>query len=631
MKNILEFLKNWFPLILVFVLLSFFCFRTIGDVDIGYHLRGGKWILENKSFHHYDVFTYTVNNNEYIALHWPFQIILYLIYRIFGYNGLTIYTIVIFILIFYLIYLNLKKNGVSKNIVSFIMFISFFAFELRFRPKPETFTYLFIALTILILDEYYFNNKNLLFLLPVIKIFWTNFHGLFIIGDFIIFSYLISKTLHKGFDKKFTIWSFLSLFSSFINPYHYKGFLFPFYLFTRMQSSNVFKNLIDEFQSPFAMKSTSLNPFIPKISLYTYFALCIFGLILLIINFKRFKIHNFIIFAGFLFISLRATRNIPIYLIYSIYIISYGIYYLFSSYKLRNSHIIKNISIGLFSIFVILTTIRVMTNAYYVSQRCYESFGIGLERFVHPCGAADFLRKNNLNGRLLNDMNSGSWFIWQAPQPVFIDGRLEVMKESFFLEYLKTTKGGLKSLINKYNPVIISFDYIITLDWFYQISNFNDWYLIYFDENSAIYRRENYANDFKRPDFKVELFKRNITLKSDEEAWKILKTKSKNKLIRFTEGFYRRKEYPYYLLKMGIFSYLNGEYEVSEAFYLEFMKKTEGDIFEIYYNLGSLYYKQGKLEKALFCYEKVIKEQHNNKLAKQRIDEIKRIKKILNN
>lgn len=197
MRNFSEFLKNWLPLILCFILLSLFCFRTIGDSDIGYHLRGGKWIIENKSFHHKDVFTYTVNNNEYIALQWSFQIIIYLIYRISGYNGLTVYTIVIFILIFFLIYLNLRKKRVSKNVFAFTMLISIFAFELRFRPKPETFTYLFIVISILLLDEYYFNNKNVLFWLPIIKIFWTNFHGLFIVGDFIIFSYLISKTIHK--------------------------------------------------------------------------------------------------------------------------------------------------------------------------------------------------------------------------------------------------------------------------------------------------------------------------------------------------------------------------------------------------------------------------------------------------
>lgn len=399
-----------------------------------------------------------------------------------------------------------------------------------------------------------------------------------------------------------------------------------------MQSSNVFKNLIDEFQSPFAMKSTSINPFVPKMALYIYFALCIFGVILLIINFKKFKIHNFFILSGFLFISLRLMRNIPLYLIYSIYIISYGISSLFSSYKLRLNYRIKNIAIALFSTLIILSIIRIVTNTYYASQRSYESFGIGLERFVHPYGAAEFLKNNNLEGRLLNDMTSGSWFIWQETQPVFIDGRLEVMKEDFFKEYLLTTReGGLKFLIDKYKPVLISFDYVITLDWFYQISNFNDWYLIYFDENSAIYRRNDYATDFEKLDFKKELFKRKISLKSEEEAWKILRFERKNRFLRFIEGFYRKKEYPYYLLKMGIFSYLNGEDDVSEAFYLEFLKKTEGDMFEIYYNLGSLYYKQEKLDKALFCYEIFIKEQPDNKLAKQRIDEIKRIKKFLNN
>jgi len=628
-KNLFYF-KYWFPVILVFSLIFLFTFKTIGDIDIGYHLRGGQWILENKSFHKNDVFTYTVNKNEYIALHWPFQIIIYLIYKISGYNGLTIFTSLFFVIIFLFLFFTIKRRNVSNLVISFWFLLSTFAMELRFRPKPEVFTYLFIILTILILDEYFHNKKDFLYLLPIIKILWTNFHGLFIIGDFIIFSYLISKIIHYGFDKKFFVYALISLLSSFVNPYHYKGFLFPFYLFTRMQSSNVFKALIDEFQSPFSLKPTSINPFVPYISLYVYYTFVILGIAVCIFNFKKFKIHNFLIFSGLLFISLRATRNIPLFLIYSIYILSCGISYIsFKSIKVLKKYEIY--FIFTFSIIVILTMMRVITNAYYVGMRGYEHFGMGLEKFVHPVGAAEFLKKNNLDGRIINDMNSGSWFIWQAPQPVFIDGRLEVMKEDFFKEYLMTTKeGGLRWLIDKYKPVLVSFDYIITLDWFYQISNFKDWHLIYFDENSAIYRKDGYAEEFKRPDFLNELHKRGIKLiDSDEEVWKILKTKRKNRFIRFIEGFYKKQDYPYYILKLGIFSYLNREYNIAESFYLEFLKRTEGKLFEIYYNLGSLYYNTGDFEKALFCYNIVLKEQPENKIAKNRIEEIKRIKKIL--
>ncbi|MEO0189514.1 MAG: hypothetical protein ABIL18_00880, partial [candidate division WOR-3 bacterium] len=61
-KSILWYIVLFFIFGVVFLL----SLRKIYDVDIGFHLRGGEWMLENKSFHHYDVFTYTARNNEYV-------------------------------------------------------------------------------------------------------------------------------------------------------------------------------------------------------------------------------------------------------------------------------------------------------------------------------------------------------------------------------------------------------------------------------------------------------------------------------------------------------------------------------------------------------------------------------------
>ncbi len=37
---------------------------------MGFHLRAGQWILQNHAFPDKDLFTYTVNQNDYVDLHW---------------------------------------------------------------------------------------------------------------------------------------------------------------------------------------------------------------------------------------------------------------------------------------------------------------------------------------------------------------------------------------------------------------------------------------------------------------------------------------------------------------------------------------------------------------------------------
>ncbi|MEO0206177.1 MAG: hypothetical protein ABIL22_05840, partial [candidate division WOR-3 bacterium] len=147
--------KLWsIVLLLVFALVFFLSLRKIYDVDIGFHLRGGEWMLENKAFHRYDVFTYTARNNEYIAMYWLYQIMLYLVFRLSGDGGISIWNSILILLLFFFIYLRLRKSTIPLWLICFLILSSIFPFEIRFGVRPEIFTYIFIVLMLLILDLY---------------------------------------------------------------------------------------------------------------------------------------------------------------------------------------------------------------------------------------------------------------------------------------------------------------------------------------------------------------------------------------------------------------------------------------------------------------------------------------------
>ncbi|MGD0340769.1 MAG: hypothetical protein ABSA76_03560, partial [Bacteroidales bacterium] len=58
------------PFIVVTIFITILSLRLLSDPDLGFHLKAGKWIVENGSFPSKDTFTYTVNNNDYTDLHW---------------------------------------------------------------------------------------------------------------------------------------------------------------------------------------------------------------------------------------------------------------------------------------------------------------------------------------------------------------------------------------------------------------------------------------------------------------------------------------------------------------------------------------------------------------------------------
>ena len=84
-----------YALAAVFVLLVVFTARYLSDADLGYHLRGGQWILEHHRFPSKDTYTYTRSNADYLDLHWLYQILIYATYVIGGYTALSLLNIVL--------------------------------------------------------------------------------------------------------------------------------------------------------------------------------------------------------------------------------------------------------------------------------------------------------------------------------------------------------------------------------------------------------------------------------------------------------------------------------------------------------------------------------------------------------
>ena len=122
---LLKFIKStsWsIPFIALVVLLVVFSLRLINNADIGFHLKGGQWILENFKFPGNDVFTYTVNTHEYIDMQWLYQVLIFSVQSIFGYAGLTILNVLFILTTFYLLYRVMQFREVPLPLIIIILF-----------------------------------------------------------------------------------------------------------------------------------------------------------------------------------------------------------------------------------------------------------------------------------------------------------------------------------------------------------------------------------------------------------------------------------------------------------------------------------------------------------------------------
>ena len=74
---------GWAALGAVFALVAVLAWRAVGELDLGFHLRAGEWILANR-WPRLDPFTYTVSDRAYVDLHWLYQVALVGLFRLGG-------------------------------------------------------------------------------------------------------------------------------------------------------------------------------------------------------------------------------------------------------------------------------------------------------------------------------------------------------------------------------------------------------------------------------------------------------------------------------------------------------------------------------------------------------------------
>ncbi len=621
----------WFPaLIAVAVLVLMLSLRQIHDLDLGFHLRGGQWMLQHHSFHRFDVFTYTVTNHEYIAMYWLFQIGLFVVYLATGYAGLTIINALLILLVFAILFWRMKDGGIGPGPAVFGLFLAAMIMELRFGVRPEIASWLLMSLMFWVLEEFSRSGRRILFFLPVIQFAWVNAHGLFILGWIAVGAYTVGFFVHdRAKFKKLIPWSLATILVSFVNPYGVRGIAFPFYLFTRLQASNIFRDAITELTPPLSSKARFLMPDMP---LYLFYGFAAASVLLVLATVRRRRVQELVITGSFLYLSVTAVRNIPLFIIACLPIIIRSGQDLASILRTRfrslmPGPVIHRILAYALTTVCLLFSMRVVTNAFY-AERGGGHFGLGLDPNIHPVGAADFINRHHLTGRILNDLNHGSWLIWQVKQPVFIDGRLEVMKENFFSEYYRSySSGGLTALIVRYQPDLVIFDhsYPEAALWDIDLKTNPEWRLVYADAISALWLRNGYADELPRFDFRDAIAAQELDPSIGHDAWRVLNKPRPNRFRTWLAGFYRHQEAPTPLYRLGLYAALCYDFSSAEVFYLTALTRISQPPPDAWLKLGMVYYLCSELEKARQCFERVLEDDPGNETARERRDEVRQL------
>jgi len=248
-----------FAKIVVFLLLlawlSFFMAEKVdlATADLGRHLQNGKWVIENHfnlfqkdSPIHENFFSYTNPYFPVVNHHWGSGVLLYLIYKLTGFAGLSLFYIFLSLAIFAIFFRLAWKNSDFTTATLLSLFLIPLMAE-RAEIRPEIFSYFFGAVFLWALWSW--QRKELvasrLYSLPILMIFWVNLHvyffvGLFLIGVFWLSEagqFIFSKLTDEEFSEKVTkikhlsLVFFLSVLATLFSPFGLAGLLYPLQIF----------------------------------------------------------------------------------------------------------------------------------------------------------------------------------------------------------------------------------------------------------------------------------------------------------------------------------------------------------------------------------------------------------------
>ena len=496
----------------IFIIL-FTTFKISGDDDVFWHLATGKYVMETGHVPSTDIFGYVTQGQEWMPFEWGWDVVTYNIYKAFGYEGLSVFRTIIFLSIFFIYYLILRKFKVSTTLSVFMFLIIAFGIIDRLTPRPHIISLLFFVLLLYLIISYrYFNRKNTyLYFIPVIFLLWANMHMGILAGIFLFGIYVISEVITylkpysysskevPALDKKqltlLAVIFVVSMLVMLINPNGFATYIYA-YSHTKMKLLET----INEWRSPF--DSQFGGGFVGNIYKLFLFA----GVLVLYYAFKKKDLFFGLIYLGFMVYSVRAVRFTVDYIIIIAIFLIVALSYILMN--LRNKSISSFINDKpalkvVIALILIYFSFNLPNNKLYLDTlQYYRISGFGINSDFIPTQMFDFMKENKITEigeKPFNHFGTGGYLIWNFPNAKnFIDSRN--LNDNIFTEYnsIMSKRPGFEKKLNDYN-----IDYVIYLApdlvrapqemqqtiISYLSQKSDEWKLVFWDDKSFLFVR----------------------------------------------------------------------------------------------------------------------------------------------
>ena len=472
------------------LLAAVFCLsltRVIG-LDIWWHLGVGRYLLQARSFPSHDVFSFTApywDNKE-----WLFGIFVYIVQRAGGLDGLSFAKAFLFTATFFTLFvLCLRRSRNHYLSIGFVV-LAALACRMRLAFRPELFSYLFMAVLLLMLDSFQGGRRKPLCLFPLLMLLWVNLHPQAFVGLLILAVYiagdLIARLLpgpaRRNAWRRLTGRDFILLVLIFLvscvaftcNPISLHRFLSPVELMT---THSKYLSSLTEAATMSVEEIITVNPWFIALSLVAVFVLVMFVSIME-------PTDSLIVIAGLLvwFPAFRMSRNLPYPCLLWVPVFACQLARIVSRIPADAASFLAA-SRKFFDAVLSIALVCVIVWALFL-----PNFGVGFSEVLFPEGAIEYVKANGPSGEMFNIYDWGGFLIWNLyPRyRVFIDGRGPDAYPPWLWADYQTVQGGedgWEEVLDRYG---VNFVLLATgnklHDLIDEMNGAGEWRLVYWDE-----------------------------------------------------------------------------------------------------------------------------------------------------
>jgi len=413
--------------VLALVYSAFFFVKPINltTADLGRHITNGELVVNGLTDVLYrNFYSYTEPNHEFTNHHWGSGVLFYYIREWFGFKGLSVwYVLMNLIALIFMVKASKKNDPLVIPILVGLSVVSLLAYRVEIRP--EGFSYALIAGYYFSFSKLKSNPDKFKFILPLLlllQVFWVNIHIFFFLGITVAGAFWLDTLINrKDQIKNQSILVISLVLVSLINPHFHKGLLAPLTIF------NEYGYMVAENQTILFMHERFGNP---ELYHFEIFGLLAVVLIILALIRKLWKenLPDLLLLTSFGILSAIAVRGIPLFALFFIPVATVVI----ESYLDKLDFKTKQTTFKLLPILGITFCVLFtgLKGTYASARKEFQS--LGLIENINGCG--EFLRKQQIQGRIFNNYDIGSYLIYHLHhrEKVFVDNRPEAYSVAFF-------------------------------------------------------------------------------------------------------------------------------------------------------------------------------------------------------